>query len=85
EANYLCKILAQDPKLPGIYGIHAEFVCDPWRSWNEWKKELKDRFDISQKGNPTMKDPILAILQICHADGTVVMFNFYLMGLLPMV
>uniref|UniRef100_A0A915L8J6 Uncharacterized protein n=1 Tax=Romanomermis culicivorax TaxID=13658 RepID=A0A915L8J6_ROMCU len=83
KANYLCQILAQDPKLPGINGIDAKFICNPPHTFNKWKKEVKDQFDTCQNGNPARKNPIMAVLQICHASGTVIIFEFYSMGLVP--
>uniref|UniRef100_A0A915HQJ5 Uncharacterized protein n=1 Tax=Romanomermis culicivorax TaxID=13658 RepID=A0A915HQJ5_ROMCU len=49
KADYLCEALAQDLKLPRVYGVESKCVCDPVHAWKHRKWEIKDQFEDSQK------------------------------------
>uniref|UniRef100_A0A915L9E4 Uncharacterized protein n=1 Tax=Romanomermis culicivorax TaxID=13658 RepID=A0A915L9E4_ROMCU len=86
----MCNFLANDPRLPGIYGLDAEFM-NHHMSWNNWDKKeagplanlAKKKLDITLHGQQYAKGPFAIIIQVCWADGHMVIFDLLEMGVVP--
>jgi hypothetical protein len=89
-----CKLLREDPKIPGVLGIDCEFYMSsgtrdgksdrvermtPWKSW----PEIYRRYPIDKFGNPNIHGPFVRLIQIARADGTTVLFDLFEMAELP--
>uniref|UniRef100_A0A915HSF3 3'-5' exonuclease domain-containing protein n=1 Tax=Romanomermis culicivorax TaxID=13658 RepID=A0A915HSF3_ROMCU len=86
----MCDFLANDPRLPGIYGLDAEFM-NHHMSWNDWDKKeagplanlAKKKLHIALHGEQYAKGPFAIIIQICRTDGHTVIFDLLEMGVIP--
>uniref|UniRef100_A0A915KNH9 Uncharacterized protein n=1 Tax=Romanomermis culicivorax TaxID=13658 RepID=A0A915KNH9_ROMCU len=90
ESQTMCDFLANDTRIPGIYGLDAEFMNDHM-SWNHWDKNeagplanlAKKKLDIALHGQQYAKRPFAIIIQVCRANGHTVIFDLLEMGVVP--